>query len=194
MPTPRILAFAGSLRRDSFNKRLVRVAAAGAEQAGAKVTHLDLRDYPLPVFDQDLEAAEGLPDHARTLKDLFRAHDGLLISSPEYNGSVTAAFKNTIDWVSRPEPDRPPLDCFAGKVAGIMAASPGGLGGLRGLVHVRAILSGIRVIVLPQQVAVGGAGDAFAEDGSLVDQAKQKSVSGIGATVALMLTKLLDEG
>jgi len=192
MAKPRILAFAGSLRKDSFNKKLVRIAASGAEEAGATVTHLDPRDYPLPVFDQDLEAAEGLPDQALALKSLFRDHDGLLISSPEYNGSVSAALKNLIDWVSRPVPNEPPLSCFAGKVAGIMSASPGGLGGLRGLVHVRAILSGIRVIVLPQQVAVGGAGDAFAEDGSLVDQARHKSVEGIGATVALMLTKLLD--
>ncbi|MCP3904219.1 MAG: NAD(P)H-dependent oxidoreductase [Planctomycetes bacterium] len=192
MAGPRILAFAGSLRKDSFNKRLVRVAAAGAQNAGARVTVLDLRDLPLPVLDQDLEAAEGLPENAVRLKELFREHDGLLISSPEHNGSISAALKNMLDWVSRPEPDEPPLSCFAGKVAGIMSASPGGLGGLRGLVHVRAILSGIRVIVIPQQVAVGGAADAFDEDGSLHDQARHKSVTGIGATVALMLTKLLD--
>ena len=153
MSVPKILAFSGSLRKDSFNQKLVRVAARGAERAGARATVIELADYPLPVLDQDLEARDGLPEHAVRLKAIFHEHDGLLNASPEYNSSFTAALKNVIDWVSRPEPDRPPLSCFAGKVAGLMAASPGALGGLRGLVHVRAVLQNIKVTVVPGQVA-----------------------------------------
>src|SRR5438876_12428516 len=124
MPAPRILAFAGSTRGESFNKKLVRIAAEGARSAGGDVTLIDLRDYPLPLFDGDLEAADGLPEKARELKRLFLNHDGLLISEPEYNSSITAVLKNTIDWVSRPVPNEPPLAGFTGKVAVLMSASP----------------------------------------------------------------------
>ena len=138
--TPRILGFAGSTRRESFNQKLVQSAAKGAREAGAEVTLIDLKDFPLPPFDQDLEAEQGMPDNGAKLKKLFIDHDGLLIASPEYNSSVTAVLKNTIDWVSRPAPGEPPLVAFKGKVATLMSASPGALGGLRGLVHVRSIL------------------------------------------------------
>ena len=187
---PRILAFAGSTRTDSFNKRLVTVAAAGARAAGAEVTLIDLRDYPLPVYDGDLEARDGLPANARKLKDLFLAHQGLLISAPEYNSSITAVLKNTIDWVSRPVPGKAALNCFDGKVAGLMSASPGALGGLRGLVHVRAILQNIRVLTIPEQVAVPNASEAFAPNGSLRDAKQQAAVEALGAKVAQILARL----
>ena len=125
----RILAFAGSLRRDSFNRRLVSVAVGGARAAGAEVMEIDLKDYPLPVYAGDLEASEGLPESALRLKAIMKDHDGFLISAPEYNSSITAALKNAIDWASRPHEDEPSLVCFRGKVAGLMAASPGALGG-----------------------------------------------------------------
>jgi chromate reductase len=184
MPTPRILAFAGSLRKDSYNKKLVHVAAEGARAAGAEVTYLDLRDYPLPIYDGDLEAAEGLPANAAKLKQLFIAHQGLLISSPEYNSSISAALKNTIDWVSRPQPNEKPLVAFSGKVAALMSASPGALGGLRGLVHVRSILSCINVIVLPGQIAVPKSHEAFDADGTLKDEKLQASVKDLGKGLA----------
>lgn len=187
---PRLLAFGGSLRRGSWNGRLVRIAANGATAAGADVTHIDLRDYPLPVFDEDLEAASGLPDSGRKLKDLFLANDGLLISSPEYNSSITAALKNVIDWVSRPAAGEAPLACFAGKVAGIMATSPGALGGLRGLVHLRAILGNIQVLVLPDQVAVPRAHEAFDDHGQLRDAKLQAAVEGIGRRLAEVAARL----
>ncbi len=190
MGQPRILAFAGSLRKGSYNKQLVKVAAAGARAAGAEVTFVDLRDLPLPVFDEDLEAAEGLPAQARKLKELFLAHQGLLIASPEYNSSVSAALKNAIDWVSRPVDGETPLACFDGKVAAIMAASPGALGGLRGLVTLRSILGNIRVIVIPDQVAVMKAHEAFTSDGTLKDAKQQASVEQLGATVADLLKRL----
>src|SRR5579872_6970211 len=135
----RILAFAGSTREDSFNKKLVKIAAEGARAAGAEVTHVDLRELNLPLYDGDLERNSGLPAGGRKLKDLMLAHDGFLISAPEYNSSVSGVLKNAIDWASRPVPGEKELECFQGKVAAIMSASPGALGGLRGLVHLRAI-------------------------------------------------------
>jgi NAD(P)H-dependent FMN reductase len=191
--TPRILAFAGSTRTDSYNKRLVKIAAAGARAAGVEVTLIDLRDFPLPIFDGDLEARDGLPANGRKLKDLFLAHHGLLISAPEYNSSITAVLKNTIDWVSRPVPDEAPLACFDGKVACLMSASPGALGGLRGLVHVRAILGNIKVLVLPDQIAISKANEAFNPDGSLKDPKQQAAVEGLGAQLARVITKLHSE-
>jgi NAD(P)H-dependent FMN reductase len=188
--TPRILAFAGSTRTESFNKRLIRIAVAGAQAAGAQVTLIDLRDYPLPLFDGDLEAREGLPPNGRKLKDLFLANHGLLMSCPEYNSSITGVWKNTIDWVSRPVPGEAPLNCFDGKVAAIMSASPGALGGLRGLVHVRAILGNIKVLVLPDQVAVTGAGEAFNPDGSLKDPKQHAAVESLGAKLVQLLSKI----
>lgn len=187
---PGILAFAGSARKDSYNKKLVRIAAEGAREAGAEVTLLDLRDLPMPIFDEDLEKADGLPDSARKLKQLLLAHDGLLISSPEYNSSITALLKNAIDWASRPSPGEKPLQCFDGKVAALISASPGALGGLRGLVTLRMILGNIRVIVLPDQLAVARAHEAFNADGSLKDAAQQDAVRKIGAKLAETIRKL----
>lgn len=192
MTTPRILAFSGSLRRDSFNQKLVAVAAEGAREAGADVTVISLRDFSLPVFDQDLEEAEGMPEAAKRLKQLFRDHHGLLIASPEYNSSITAALKNALDWISRAESDdEPPMVAYSGKSAVLCAASPGALGGLRGLVHLRAILGNIGVLVLPDQVAVSKAHEAFAPDGSLLDAKQAKRVRNLGAQLAKHLGKML---
>jgi NAD(P)H-dependent FMN reductase len=187
---PRILAFAGSTRAESFNKRLIRIAVAGAQKAGADVTLIDLRDFALPLYDGDLEAREGLPADARKLKDLFLANQGLLISAPEYNSSITAVLKNAIDWVSRPVAGEAPLNCFEGKVAALMSASPGALGGLRGLVHLRALLQNIRVMTIPDQVAIPNAGEAFAADGSLKDAKRQAAVEALGAKVTAFLSRL----
>ena len=191
MPTPKILAFAGSLRRDSYNKKMVAVAAHGARAAGAEVTFLDLASIPLPVFDEDLEARDGLPANGRKLKDLMIASHGLLIASPEYNSSMSAALKNAIDWASRPAPGEAPLAAFAGKVAGLMAASPGALGGLRGLVHLRAVLGNIQSIVVPDQFALTMAHEAFNADGSMKDAKKQQIVEGIGRRVAEVAARLM---
>ena len=192
MTTPRILAFGGSLRRDSFNQKLAAVAAAGGREAGEEVTLIALRDYPLPVFDQDLEDAEGLPEAAKKLKQLFREHHGLLIASPEYNSSISGALKNAMDWVSRAETDdEPPLVAFTGKTAVLCAASPGALGGLRGLVTVRSILGNLGVTVLPDQVAVSKAHEAFRTDGALADDKQAAKVKKLGAQLAHHLAKLL---
>ncbi|MCH9647188.1 MAG: NAD(P)H-dependent oxidoreductase [Deltaproteobacteria bacterium] len=171
------LAFAGSTRQDSFNKKLARAVAAKAEQAGAEVTLIDLKEFPLPLFDQDLEAAEGLPENALRIKELMGEHDGLLLACPEYNSSITPVLKNLIDWVSRRKEGEAPLAAFTGKTAALFSTSPGALGGLRGLVHVRSILSSVGVLVLPAQVAVGGAFQAFDEEGALVDPKVSARVS-----------------
>lgn len=188
--TPRIVAFAGSARADSYNKRLVRVAASAAERAGATVSLIDLRDFPMPLFDQDAETAQGMPEPARRFKSLLIEHDGFLIAAPEYNSSITPLLKNAIDWASRSAPGEPPLAAFRGKVATLMAASPGALGGLRGLVTVRSILGNIGVIVLPDQVAVPRAHEAFATDGSLVDATRQAAIERLGQGLASFLQKL----
>ncbi len=189
-PSPKILAFAGSTRAGSVNKKLVRIAAQGATDAGASVTFIDLRDLPLPLFDEDFEAAHGHPDACKTLKKLLIESDGLLIASPEYNSSISAVLKNAIDWATRPAPGEAPLAGFKGKVAGIMAASPGGLGGIRGLVHLRSILGNIGVIVLPEQVTLPGAFEAFGPDGKLTDAKKQAAVTDLGKAVARVAGKL----
>lgn len=190
MSTPKILAFSGSLRAESYNKKLVKIAAKGAEAAGAQVTYLDLRDYPLPVFDEDLEKAEGMPANGRKIKDLMLAHDGWLLSCPEYNSSITAALKNTIDWASRKQEGETPLQCFAGKAVCLMSASPGALGGLRGLVVVRMLLNNINMIVLPDQVAIPQAMNAFKPDGTLVDEKKNDDVTKLGEKLTAFLAKL----
>lgn len=190
MPQPKILAFSGSLRAGSYNTKLVRVAAEGARKAGAEVTVIELRDYPLPVFDEDLEA-NGTPENALKLKELMLAHNGLLISSPEYNSSLTAALKNALDWMSRPIPNKPKLACYVNKVAALISASPGALGGMRGLVHLRAILGNINVLVIPDTISISGADNAFTGDGKLVDAGKQASAMAVGEKLTQTLQKLL---
>lgn len=190
MATPRLIVFAGSTRRESWNRKLAAAAAGMARDAGAEVTLLELAEYPMPIMDEDLEAAEGLPANALKLKDLFKAHDGFLVSCPEYNGSITPLLKNTIDWLSRPREGEAKLACFDGKVAGLFGASPGGLGGLRGLVHVRAILGGIGTHVVPAQFALSAAHEAFNPDGSMADPAKAKAVRAVVDATVRTATRL----
>ena len=187
---PRILAFAGSLRKDSYNKKLVAIAAQGARDAGADVTLIDLADYPLPLFDEDCEREQGMPENGKKLKQLFIEHDGLLISSPEYNSGFSAVLKNAIDWVSRSAPGEKPLSAYVGKTAALIAASPGGFGGLRGLVPLRMLLGNIQVLVIPDQIVIAQAHEAFALDGSLKDAGKQAGTIAIGRKLAETITKL----
>ena len=176
-----ILAFAGSTRKDSFNKKLVKIAAQGAKEAGAEVTVIDLRDFPMPLYDGDLEAVEGLPENALKLKALMRQQQGFLIASPEYNSGYSAVLKNSIDWVSRvSEQGERPLVAFAGKTASIMSASPGALGGLRGLYQLRELLMNINVTVLPTMRAIGGAMKEFDEHGNLVNTELEKAIKKLG--------------
>jgi len=187
---PRLLAFSGSARKESWNKRLLGPLVAGARAAGAEVTQVDLRDWPMPLYDGDLEAASGLPESVQGFKALMLEHHGLLLACPEYNSSITPLLKNTIDWCSRAAPGEAPLACYKGKVAGLVSASPGALGGLRGLVTVRMILGNLQMHMLPQQVAVGGAAQAFGEDGKLLDPKRQAAVEALGAATADLAARL----
>jgi NAD(P)H-dependent FMN reductase len=184
------MAFAGSTRRESYNQKLIKIAATGAENAGAEVTLIDLRDYPLPLYDGDLEAAEGIPDNAVKLKQLMFDHQGLMLSCPEYNSSVSAVLKNTIDWISRPLDGEAALAGFKGKIVSLMSASPGVLGGLRGLVHVRAILGNMGCLILPDQVAIGRAHEAFSKDGRLLDETQHCRIETLGSILTQILQKL----
>lgn len=166
----KILFFAGSARKDSVNKKLAKSAFEYALTKKVDATLLDLQAYPLPIFDEDLESAEGLPENAKTLKQILSDHDGFFIASPEYNSGYSALLKNTIDWCTRTETkDEKPLQVFKGKVAALGAASPGGYGGLRGLVPLRMLLGNIGVHVTPTQIAVAGAFSAFDDHGALVN-------------------------
>jgi len=186
-----IIAFSGSLRKESYNKKLVKIAASAAEDAGASVTFIDFKDYPLPFYDGDLEEKEGLPENAKKLKKMFKAADGFLISSPEYNSGMSGVLKNVIDWVSRKEsPDEQSLECFRGKYASVMSASPGGLGGLRGLFPLRYVLTNIHVQVLTDQFALSRAYDAFTESGSLKIAEQQTRVESLGRNLVKVLQKL----
>ncbi|MFB5638472.1 MAG: NADPH-dependent FMN reductase, partial [Nitrosarchaeum sp.] len=179
-----------STRTDSFNKKLVKIAADGAREAGADVTIIDLRDYPMPLYDEDLEKKDGLPSSTCKLKELMLSSHGFLISSPEYNSSISGVLKNTIDWTSRQGVDESPMSCFKNKVVGIMSASPGGLGGLRGLVHVRAILENMGVMVIPNQITISKAHEAFNLDGTMKNEKQEQQVKNIGARLAQILLKL----
>ena len=163
----KILAFAGSIRRDSWNKKLINCAVTSVKSVGADVTLIDLADYPLPLYDGDLEAAEGVPENALKLKALFKSHDALLIAAPEYNSSITPLLKNTLDWISREWQGESGLVPYQHKVAAILATSPGQFGGMRMLPHLRQILNTLGVLVLPGQLSVPNAGEAFNADGNL---------------------------
>lgn len=194
----KILALAGSLREGSWNHKLVGLGAQGARSAGAEVTVVRLRDFAMPIYDADDEAARGLPEGAIALKRLFWEHQGLLIACPEYNSSLPAALKNALDWVSRPggweasgkAGKEPKLSAFTDKIAGIMSTSPGVLGGLRALTHLRSILTNMTVLVLPEQIAVPRADQAFLPTGKLADAGHQAVVERIGATLAKTVERL----
>ena len=190
----RILAFAGSARRESLNKKLARVAAQLAREAGADVTFVDLDDYPMPVYHGDLESAQGMPENARKLRELFLAHDALLIVTPENNRSLPSLLKNTIDWLSRSIGDgkgtNSGLAPYRGKVAGLMAASPGAYGGARVIPHLRQVLSALGVTVIGAEFALVHADQAFAADGSLSDAANVKAAKAVVASLVDIAGKL----
>lgn len=188
--TPRIVAFSGSLRRESFNHKLVAIAAAAARDAGAEVELIRLANFDMPLFDEDVERRDGMHPKAREFKELLMGAHGVLIASPEYNGSLSGALKNAIDWASRPEEGEPPLVAFRGKVCGLLSASPGGLGGIRGLLHLRPLLGNIQMHVLPGQFCLGQAHAKFNDDGSLTDRADHDKVAAIGRDVVEVARKL----
>ncbi|MEL7482910.1 MAG: NAD(P)H-dependent oxidoreductase [Planctomycetota bacterium] len=180
----KILAFSGSLRADSFNQRIVALAADMARARGAEATVLSLRDYPMPIFNQDDEDASGVPAEARAFREQLMNHDGFVIGCPEYNSSITAALKNAIDWATRAKAEgEGPLDCFAGKTVALTAASPGGFGGLRGLDHVREILNNVGCHIVPGMVAISAVHDAIDSDGKLTNDHARGSLESLVDTL-----------
>jgi chromate reductase len=162
----------------------------GAEKAGAEVTFVDLRDYPMPIYNPDEHDRNGFDENALKFQGLLTRHDGLLIASPEYNGSLPAALKNAIDWASRQSDRYKRSDIFPGKVAALMTASPGSLGGVRALMHLRGVLTSVGVNVLPAEIAVPFVGDKFSGDGEEMTDEKMKGIlEGLGASLVEMLKK-----
>ena len=188
--SPKIIALSGSSRVKSWNKKLVKIAADGARSAGAEVTNINLADFPMPLYNGDLEEKQGLPNAVQDLKSLMINCDGFLIASPEYNGGYSAVLKNAIDWISRPVAGEERLRAFAGKKAVIMSASPGALGGVRGLTQLRQIITNIQMLVLPDQASIPGAHNAFKDDGALSEESQHQRIFDLGVKLTLFVQKL----
>ena len=182
-PTPsKLLIFAGSTRQASFNRKLAQAAANQARAAGADVTLVELADFDIPIYNADLEA-QGTPPDVMRLKQIMFEHSAWIICSPEYNGSYTALLKNTIDWASSPVKSDPAwqdgFKSFAGKVVGVLSASPGALGGLRSQSHLVPLLLNLQCWVAPKTFALGKAGEAFDADGKLISEFHVKQLQAV---------------
>ena len=178
--TIKILVFAGSLRAASLNKMLAREAATLARAAGAEVTLIDLKDFPLPIYDGDVEVADGLPANARKLKDLFIAHHGIIVACPEYNAGMTAVLKNVIDWVSRQHGDESGPVPYEGKVVGLCSAAGGQFAGIRSMEAARNVLMNLGCLVVPKRLGISRANQAFDDAGRLKDP---QHLAGLDAVV-----------
>ena len=182
--TPKILALSGSTRAGSLNRLLLQAACSGARSEGASVTSIKLADFPLPLYDEDLEAEHGLPREAEALQSLVATHHALLIATPEYNGGYTAVLKNALDWISRKRADGSMgLAAFAGKLAAVISASPGPLGGMRSQIALKMVLDKLGVTVIPQSFALGAAHQAFDSEGALIDKKVANLVGSVGSSL-----------
>jgi NAD(P)H-dependent FMN reductase len=189
MTTAHILAFAGSARRDSWNRKVLEVAAAGARDAGAEVNVVNLGDFPMPIYNADSHADDGVPATMLELRRLMMSANGLLVASPEYNCSITPLLKNTIDWLSQSVNGESGKAPFQGKVGGLMGASNGAFGTIRSLPHVSTILSNLGVLMLPI-VAVPGVSKAFDESGAMTNDRLKQALLALGARVAHTAVRL----
>lgn len=184
-PSGKILAFAGSTRKASFNEQFLVATVESVRAAGGEVTLINLRDYPLPLFNGDLEDTEGLPANAGKLIQLISGHAGLLIASPEYNSMITPLLKNTIDWCTRGD-DNP----FPGKVAAVVSASPGAQGGISSLRLTQQLLLKLGCHVVPGNTILPHAAKAFGPDGSISDPRTMKAVQGLATALVETVQKL----
>ena len=189
MTIAKVLAFSGSTRKESWNRKVLEVAVAGARDAGADVTVVNLDDYPMPIYHADWHAAHGPPTGMLEVRKLMMAANGLLIASPEYNTSITPLLKNTIDWLSQDVNGESGNAPFEGKVGGLMGASNGGFGTIRALPHVSYILSNLGVFMLPV-VAVPGVARTFDDAGNMTNERAKKMLSSLGARLAQSIVKL----
>ena len=184
----KILAFSGSNRRESLNSKLLQHAVDGAREQGATVTLISLRDFPMPIFNEDDEAATGLPDSVKRLKALFIEHDALLLACPEYNGSITPLMKNTLDWVSRQDGETSGMVPYRNKTVGFVSASIGRFGGAFGLRHVRDVLGKLGCTLLGAQYSWAAMGDAVGDNGTPTEKVA-KSAAKVGAALASAISK-----
>jgi chromate reductase, NAD(P)H dehydrogenase (quinone) len=187
MMQPRILVFAGSNRKNAYSGKLATVAALALAKAGADVTHVQLSDYALPIIDEDFEREHGIPDAAMRLGRLMASHDGVMICSPEYNGSIPPLLKNTIDWLSRISKDGlRPLKPFEGRVAALCSSSPGAFAGVRGLLHLRAVAVQVGMTVISEQCSIAQAHEAFGEDGALQNPRSAAALDKVAQALVMM--------
>lgn len=187
---PKILAFAGSFREKSYNKRVLAIAADGARRTGADVDIVDLRDYYMPVFCPDEIEKNGFHPTALKFQELLYDYHGLLIATPEYNASVPGGMKNMIDWASRRSERFGLNEVFKGKFAAMITASPGSFGGIRALAHLRQILSIMGVTVIASEIAVSFVADKFEGDSYEINDEKTKALlEGLGSSLADTLIK-----
>lgn len=176
--TAKILLFAGSVRKGAFSQHMADAAKRELEQQGAHVTQISLRDYPLPIMDEDLQSEHGIPEPAMQLARLIAKHDGVMICSPEYNASIPPLLKNTLDWVSRISKDGDEvLKPYAGLIAALCSTSNGAFAGMRGLYHLRAVLMAVGAQVITEQCSVSGAANAFLADDTLKDERSQRALT-----------------
>lgn len=180
----KVLAFAGSTRKDSWNKKLVAQAAAAAREAGLEVTLIELAEFRAPVFDEDHEAADGAPESMKKFQALVQAHDAFMIATPEYNGAVPATLVNTFHWMSRPIPGVEPHGAYFGKPAAIMATSPGKLGGIRVLPRLRDMLGDLGIACVSGYVSVPAAHEAFDGAGALTSAPSKAQLEALVARLA----------
>ena len=178
----KVLIFAGSTRQQSFNRKLAHVTAEMARASGAEVTHLELGDFDVPMYNADLEA-RGTPADVMRLKQIFFEHPAWIVCTPEYNASYPALVKNTFDWISSPVKSDPAwtegFKSTRGKVVGVLSASPGALGGLRSQSHLVPLLLNLHCWVAPQNYALGRAAEAFDAEGRLVNEAARKPIQAV---------------
>ncbi len=186
--TIKILAFDGSGRAGSVNHKVVQQVSHAVKAVDVTVTEINLHDFNLPLYDLADEIEHGLPDNVKKLKELFRSHHAFIIGSPEHNGTMTAQLKNAIDWVSRKEEHETPMSGFKGKVVGLVSASPGKMGGLRGIYQLNTVLFGLGCIVLPEIVSVGFSNDAFDDVGALKHEHDKKAVAHLATRLAKVTT------
>lgn len=165
----KVLLFSGSTRKDSYNRKLIAEAACITKTLGASSTLIDLKEYPMPFYDGDVESGSGMPENAKRLRQLMIQSNVIVIASPEYNSSVSAVLKNALDWTSRGESGGSSRDAYKGKKFVLLSASPGSLGGKRGLAQLRVIIEAIGGTVLTKQLSVPNASKAFDENGMLLD-------------------------
>ncbi|HEY4371997.1 MAG TPA: NAD(P)H-dependent oxidoreductase [Burkholderiales bacterium] len=193
MPAPRVLVFAGSARRAALSKRVARAAQIALEEAGAAATLIDLADYEAPLYHGDRESDGGVPAEITRLLAVMDEHDALLVASPEYNGSMPPLLVNTFDWISRifAAPGRVAgLEILAQKPIAIVGSSPGALGGLRSLFHLRDLLGNLGMLVMPKQLAVGRANEAVTPEGHLVDEHQRAAMLGVARALVQATAKL----